>query len=203
VPFEIDKNETLLLVEDNADLRIFLTGQLVAHYRVEIASNGKEGLEKIRSVMPDFILSDLMMPEMDGIELLKEVRRDARTCHIPFVLLSAKHAVETQIEGLSYGADYYITKPFEPAFLLAAIHSLLQKRRSYFKQVTERNTPVVQVSEVQIDDKDKKFLETVVEVVEQHMNQSDFNIDLIAEQLNLARNTFYKKFKSLTNMAPG
>lgn len=202
VSFEIDKNETLLLVEDNADLRIFLTGQLIAHYRVEIATNGKEGLEKIRSVMPDFILSDLMMPEMDGIELLKEVRRDARTCHIPFVLLSAKHAVETQIEGLSYGADYYITKPFEPAFLLAAIHSLLQKRRSYFEQVTERNTAVVQVSEVQIDDKDKKFLETVVEVVEQHMNQSDFNIDLIAEQLNLARNTFYKKFKSLTNMAP-
>ncbi len=202
VSFDKDKNETLLLVEDNADLRIFLQGQLDAHYRVEIATNGKEGLEKIHSIMPDFILSDLMMPEMDGIEMLKEVRQDGRTCHIPFILLSAKHAVETQIEGLSYGADYYITKPFEPAFLLTAIHSLLQKRRSYFKQVTERNAPVIQVSEVQIDDKDKKFLDTVVEVVEQHMYQSDFNIDLIAEQLNLARNTFYKKFKSLTNMAP-
>ncbi|WP_313265950.1 two-component regulator propeller domain-containing protein [Sphingobacterium sp.] len=202
VSFHKGKNETLLLVEDNADLRIFLKGQLDAHYRVEIATNGKEGLEKIHSIMPDFILSDLMMPEMDGIEMLKEVRRDARVCHIPFVLLSAKHAVETQIEGLSYGADYYITKPFEPAFLLTAIHSLLQKRRSYFEQVTERNAPIIQVSEVQIDDRDKKFLDTVVEVVEQHMNQSDFNIDLIAEQLNLARNTFYKKFKSLTNMAP-
>lgn len=202
VSFDKDKNETLLLVEDNADLRIFLQGQLDAHYRVEIATNGKEGLEKIHSIMPDFILSDLMMPEMDGIEMLKEVRQDGRTCHIPFILLSAKHAVETQIEGLSYGADYYITKPFEPAFLLTAIHSLLQKRRSYFKQVTERNAPVIQVSEVQIDDKDKKFLDTVVKVVEQHMYQSDFNIDLIAEQLNLARNTFYKKFKSLTNMAP-
>ncbi|MGJ1194120.1 two-component regulator propeller domain-containing protein [Sphingobacterium siyangense] len=202
VSFDTDKNETLLLVEDNADLRIFLKGQLDAHYHVEIATNGKEGLEKIHSMMPDFILSDLMMPVMDGIEMLKEVRRDARVCHIPFVLLSAKHAVETQIEGLHYGADYYITKPFEPAFLLTAIHNLLQKRRSYFKQVTERNAPVIQVSEVQIDDKDKKFLDTVVEVVEQHMNQSDFNIDLIAEQLNLARNTFYKKFKSLANIAP-
>ncbi|PUV26451.1 hybrid sensor histidine kinase/response regulator transcription factor [Sphingobacterium athyrii] len=197
-----ERKETLLVVEDNADLRLFLKEQLSSYYHVEVATNGSEALEQIRSMVPDFILSDLMMPQMDGIGLLKEVRQDVRICHIPFVLLSAKHAVETQIEGLSYGADYYITKPFDPAFLLTAIATLLQKRRTYFEQMSGRKKAVVQASDVQIDDKDKKFLETVVEVVERYMNQSDFNIDLIAEQLNLSRNTFYKKFKSLTNMAP-
>ncbi|MDM1292704.1 response regulator [Sphingobacterium sp. N143] len=197
-----EQQETLLLVEDNADLRLFLQEQLTPYYHVEVAADGCEGLEKTRAILPDFILSDLMMPQMDGIEMLKEVRSDARLCHIPFVLLSAKHAIETQIEGLGYGADYYITKPFEPAFLLTAIANLLQKRKSYFEQVSGQHVPTILATEVQIDDRDKKFLETVVTVVDQHMNQSDFNIDLIAEQLNLARNTFYKKFKSLTDMAP-
>ena len=196
-------DEVVLLVEDNVELRNFLASQLSSIYRVEVAANGKEGWELAQMLVPDLILSDVMMPEMNGIEMLDKLKNQTTTSHIPVVLLSAKHAIEHQIEGLRYGADYYITKPFNNEFLLTAIAGLINRRRQLFGLLVERKSPVVQEGTVGvITEKDKAFLEKVIEIVEQQMENSEFNIDAVAVTLGMGRSTFYRKFRSLTNQAP-
>jgi len=193
----------LLLVEDNDDLRNFLTVQLSRFYQVETAGDGAEGFQKAQQLMPDLILSDVMMPVMDGIAMLDQLKKDTATSHIPVVLLSAKFSIEDQINGLEYGADYYITKPFNNEFLLAAIAALIQQRRRIFNNLIEkRQLPLLQPSEIVITDKDKLFMEKVIEIVEQNMESTDFNIDSVAETIGMGRSTFYRKFKSLTDLAP-
>ncbi|HSC54045.1 MAG TPA: two-component regulator propeller domain-containing protein [Phnomibacter sp.] len=194
----------LLLVEDNDDLRGFISRQLSEHYRVEVAGNGEEGLQKAIAVIPDLIVSDIMMPVMDGIQMLEKIRNDIHTSHIPVVLLSAKHSIESQIEGLKYGADYYITKPFHNEFLLASINNLLQQRRKLFDALLEKKQPAVELmpSGIVITSRDESFLKEVIRVVEEKMEDVDFNIETVASSLNMGHHTFYKKFKSLTNMNP-
>jgi len=196
-------DEVVLLVEDNLELRNFLASQLSSIYRVEVAANGKEGWEKALELVPDLILSDVMMPEMNGIELLDKLKNHTSTSHIPVVLLSAKHAVEHQIEGLRYGADYYITKPFNNEFLLTAIAGLIKRRRQLFGLLLEKQAPTVREgARAVITEKDRAFLEKVIDIVEQQMENSEFNIDSVAITLGMGRSTFYRKFRSLTNQAP-
>ncbi|MEI6948377.1 two-component regulator propeller domain-containing protein [Paraflavisolibacter sp. H34] len=193
----------VLLVEDNDELRSFLKGQLGEVYRVEAAANGAEGWQKARELMPDLIVSDIMMPVMDGIQLLDKVRNDRETSHIPVVLLSAKYAVESQVEGLKYGADYYITKPFENEFLLACIDNLLRQRKSLFEALVEKKKTVPLSPEpIVVTSKDEAFLKDVIRVVEEKMADAEFNIETVAETVGMSRTTFYKKFKSLTNLTP-
>src|SRR6185437_9477255 len=123
----------VLLVEDNDELRSFIEGQLNKHYRVVTAGDGEEGLQKANDLAPDLIVSDIMMPKMDGIQLLDRIKNDENTSHIPVVLLSAKYSIESQIEGLRYGADYYITKPFNNEFLIASINNLIHQRKKLFE----------------------------------------------------------------------
>lgn len=198
-----DKVARLLLVEDNADLRTFLTGQLSRIYKVETACDGLEGLEKAQKLMPDLILSDVMMPQMGGIEMLDQLKNDVSTSHIPVVLLSAKFSIENQIEGLHYGADYYIAKPFNNDFLMAAIAGLIKQRKSLFASLVEKKEQtLIQPSAIVVTDKDKVFMEKVIRIVEQNMENTEFNIDSVAETIGLGRSTFYRKFKSLTDLAP-
>jgi len=193
----------LLLVEDNDDLRDFLTAQLSRFYQVETAADGAEGLLKAQKLMPDLIVSDVMMPVMSGIDMLDRLKNDLATSHIPVVLLSAKFSIEDQIKGLQYGADYYITKPFNNEFLMAAIAGLIkQRRRAFVDLVEKKQLPPLQPSDIVITDKDKLFMEKVIEIVEQNMEKTDFNIDSVAEAIGMGRSTFYRKFKSLTDFAP-
>jgi signal transduction histidine kinase/DNA-binding response OmpR family regulator len=193
----------VLLVEDNDDLRAFIKGQLGEFYRVEVARNGQEGLERAISLIPDLIVSDIMMPIMDGIQMLDKVRSEVNTSHIPVVLLSAKYSVESQIEGLKYGADYYITKPFNNEFLIASIDNLLRQRKKLFETFVEKKKSVELSPEpIVITSKDETFLKEVIKVVEEKMTDVDFNIDVVAESMAMSRTTFYKKFKSLTQLAP-
>lgn len=199
-----EQTPLVLLVEDNNELRNFLTGQLGEFYRVEVAANGKEGLEKAIALIPDLIVSDIMMPVMDGIQMLNEIKNDVNTSHIPVVLLSAKYSIESQIEGLQYGADYYITKPFNNSFLIASIDNLIRQRRRLFESLVEKKT-VLELSPsepVIITSKDETFLKDVIRIVEDNMGNYDFNIDAVAEGMAMSRTTFYKKFKSLTNLTP-
>lgn len=193
----------VLLVEDNDDLRAFLSVQLSEHYRVEVACDGEEGWKKACQLIPDLVLSDVMMPKLDGIGMLDRLKNNLNTSHIPVVLLSAKFAIESQIEGLRYGADYYITKPFHNDFLLAAIENLLKRRKKQFESLlTEKRTIELHPAEIVITSQDEIFLKKIISIVEDRMADPEFNIDAVAESLNMGRSTFYKKFKSLTNLAP-
>lgn len=194
----------VLLVEDNDELRSFIQGELSEHYRVATAGNGEEGLQKANDLAPDLIVSDIVMPRMGGIEMLDKIKNDENTSHIPVVLLSAKCSVESHIEGLKYGADYYITKPFNTEFLVASIHNLIQQRKKLFEALVARKRSNALTREpIVITSKDETFLKRVIKVVEDKMADTDFNIDVIAESLAMSQKTFYRKFKSLTGLAPG
>jgi signal transduction histidine kinase/ligand-binding sensor domain-containing protein/DNA-binding response OmpR family regulator len=193
----------VLLVEDNDELRTFIKTQLSGYYRVETARDGEEGLQKAIALVPDLIVSDIMMPKMDGLQMLDKIKTDINTSHIPVVLLSARYSIESQIEGLRYGADHYITKPFNNEFLIASIDNLLQQRKKLFDALVEKKK-VVELSPepVVITSKDESFLKEVIKVVEAKMEDPDFNIDTVAETMAFSRTNFYKKFKSLTTLTP-
>lgn len=193
----------LLVVEDNADLQAFLKAQLNTIYRVETADNGEEGLAKAIELQPDLVLSDIMMPKMNGIEMLDKLKNNLATSHIPVILLTAKSAIESQIEGLDYGADYYITKPFRHDFLVAAIRNLISQRKKILNSLLEgKKTVQLEPGEVTITSRDEAFLQQIVAIVEEKMTDIDFNIDTVAETVAMGRTTFYRKFKGLTGLAP-
>lgn len=199
----LNENQSrLLIVEDNADLLAFLTAQLRNQYHIVQAGNGHEGLKAALDHPPELIISDVMMPGMDGIELVRQLRNATETSHIPIILLSAKHAVETQIQGLEYGADYYITKPFHLDFLQASIENLLKKRKQLFDNMLDQREWTRSEEDLVITANDREFLSNVIAIVDEKMEYADLNIDEIADALHLGRNTFYKKFKSLTNITP-
>lgn len=193
----------VLIVEDNHELRGFLKSQLQPFYRILEAENGKEGLEIATNKLPDLIISDIMMPQMDGIELLDALKNATETSHIPVILLTAKSSVESKIEGLNYGADYYITKPFDTDFLLASIENLIKQRRKIFERLqTDVKTIALEPGEIVITTKDQQFLKDIIAIVENGLTDPKFNIDVIAKTLNMSRVTFNRKFKSLANMTP-
>ena len=151
--------------------------------------------------MPDLILSDIMMPVVDGIQLLDKIKNDINTSHIPVVLLSAKHSIESRIEGLRYGADCYITKPFHNEFLIASIDNLLKQRKKMFETLMSKK-PATELSPspIVVTSGDELFLKDVIKVVEEKMTDPGFNMEAVAESLNMSRSAFYKKFKSLTGL---
>jgi ligand-binding sensor domain-containing protein/signal transduction histidine kinase/AraC-like DNA-binding protein len=193
----------LLLVDDNTELRTFLSGQLEDGYRVMEAKDGKKALQICLEFNPDLVLSDVMMPEMDGIQMLDQLKNNILTSHIPVILLTAKSSIENQVAGLKYGADYYITKPFHIDFIRAAIDSLLNQRKKLFESfLADKKTISLGPSEIMITSKDEVFLKEIISIVEKGMTDPDFSIDEVAESAAMGRTTFYKKFKSLTNLAP-
>jgi signal transduction histidine kinase/ligand-binding sensor domain-containing protein/DNA-binding response OmpR family regulator len=193
----------VLIVEDNTDLRRFLCNQLSVSYKVIEAADGAEGLKAAMDSLPDLIISDVMMPNMDGIEMLDQLKNNIVTSHIPVILLTAKSSIDNQIEGLKYGADFYITKPFHTDFILACVESLIKKRKQLFEQLLG-NKSLVQLSpgEIFITSKDEQLLKETIRIVEEGMVDPDFNIDSVAVSVGLGRTTFYKKLKSLTGLAP-
>jgi signal transduction histidine kinase/ligand-binding sensor domain-containing protein/DNA-binding response OmpR family regulator len=191
----------VLLVEDNDELRLFLSSQLSEFYRVEVAGNGEEGFKKAVQLIPDLILSDIMMPVMDGIQMLDKIKNDINTSHIPVVLLSARYSIESRIEGLRYGADCYITKPFHNEFLMASIDNLLRQRKKLFNSlVNKKPATELSPSPIVVTSGDETFLKEVIRVVEEKMTDPGFNMETVAESMNMSRSAFYKKFKSLTGL---
>ena len=193
----------LLLVEDNTDLRSFLKIQLGGLFTVETAQNGEEGLNKAKTLLPDLILSDVMMPVMSGIKMLEKLKKDPATSHIPVVLLSAKFSEESQIEGLNYGADFYIGKPFSNEFLMAALNNLVTRRKKLFESLLKNKNDIdIQPQPIVITSHDELFLQNVIKIVEEKMADTEFNIDVVADSVHMSRSAFYKKLKSLTSFSP-
>lgn len=206
---EFPQRETVLIVEDDSDLRQFIRTILEAHYNILEAANGKEGYESAVNNLPEFILSDIMMPEMDGVELLQSIRSNNQTSHIPFILLTAKTDIESKLSGLDYGADDYITKPFSVKYLRARIDNIIGQRKRLYESYSigqqptsptpQENKPLV---EHQITQQDELFIRRVKEITEKNIDNSDFLIDNLVAELAMSRTVFFKKLKSLTGLAP-
>ena len=191
----------ILIVEDNDSLRNMLIGIFETFYTVVIATNGKEGLEKIRSEMPDIVLSDIVMPEMSGTELCQILKKDFAICHIPVVLLTAKTAIEYNMEGLRMGADDYITKPFNINLLLSRCNNLVNNRimlQEKFSQQPQTNMQILATNAM-----DKKFLDKAMEIFEKEIENADFNVDQWAIKMGIARTKLFTKLKAISGQTPG
>lgn len=198
--------QKILLVEDNRELRIFMYNSLIDTYYVVEADDGAEALEKIRSEMPDIIVTDLMMPRMDGIELIDKVRHDFTMSHIPIVMLTARHSPDDRVKAMEFGADGYITKPFSIELLLARIDNLLTQRRKLFEKFSAQSArnKVVElvVEDVVVTDRDEEFMKEVMSWLGENIENSELTIDQLASHLGLGRTTMYNKLKSLTGKSP-
>ncbi|SDK98468.1 Signal transduction histidine kinase [Catalinimonas alkaloidigena] len=195
----------LLIVEDNTEVRRYIRESFDTLYRVEEAVHGQEGLNKAIQLVPDLIISDLMMPRMDGIELCRRLKTDERTSHIPVVLLTARASVESRLDGLETGADDYITKPFHPQELRVRVRNLVESRRKlrerFGKEVVKREVKL-EPSEIAVTSSDERFLQNAIGVVEKHMGNPDFAVDTFEQEMALSKMQLYRKLKALTNQSP-
>ncbi|GGF22076.1 hybrid sensor histidine kinase/response regulator [Flavobacterium limi] len=195
----------ILIVEDDVKLRKFITNILESDYQVLEAENGKIGYQMIMDENPDFIISDIMMPEMNGIELLKKIRTNIETSHVPVILLTAKTTIESQLEGLTYGADDYITKPFSVSYLKARIENLLNQRKrlqEIFGAIEETEFKEFNPKPHLISDQDEEIMLKVIQIIEENIDNNDFSVEDLGSFVGLNRTTFYYKIKSLTGYSP-
>ena len=199
---------TLVLAEDNSDLRRMLQLQLSHSYHVVTATDGADALEKILDVHPDLIITDLMMPRMDGVELLKRVRRDFSVSHVPVIVLTAKNGDDDMMKAIATGANAFITKPFSHEMLATRIQQLLREQsifqRKMVLQAKNSAEPTAKGNgyEDHLAKKDLQFVDRIRTIIEENLRNNDFNIDTIAEGVGLSRSAFFKKLKSLTGLAP-
>lgn len=194
------KKKTILIVEDNEDLRFYLKDNLKAQYHVEEAVNGKDGWEKIKLLNPDLVVSDIMMPLMDGVELARKIKTETLTAHIPVILLTAMGSEEKQLEGLKVGVNDYITKPFTFEILASRIRNLLAQQMLLQKRF--RTQIEVNPSEVTVTSVDEKFLQQALELVEKHMDNPEFSVEDFSRDMFMNRVTLYRKIHSLTGKSP-
>jgi ligand-binding sensor domain-containing protein/signal transduction histidine kinase/DNA-binding response OmpR family regulator len=193
-----DKEKLILLVvEDNAEVLLFIASHFENEFEIHTASNGVIGLEKAVEIVPDMIISDVMMPEMDGITLCSKLKSDTRTSHVPVILLTARTPLIFNIEGLETGADDYITKPFNLTILEARVWNLLDSRQKlrdrYRKEIT------LQPKNVAITSPDEKFLERVMNFIEKNISEPSLSVEELGKEAGMSRVTLYRKIKALTN----
>jgi len=190
----------LLIVEDNSDVRAYIRGHLEESYRISEAVNGNDGIDKALEYIPDLIVSDVMMPEMDGFELCGEIKKDKRTSHIPLILLTAKAASEDKIEGLQTGADDYIMKPFDVKELQVRVKNLIEQRKKLRERFNKEATiPTQKGKYSQIDE---EFLKKTMDVIKKHISEPEFNLDDFGKETGMSRTQLHRKVRALTNYSP-
>ena len=196
----------ILIVDDNPDIRNYLHRMLGGEYHVRMAADGSEGLEKAVKYIPDLIISDVMMPRIDGVEYCRRLKQGVETCHIPVILLTACALDEQCVDGLQSGADAYVTKPFSSVVLLATVRSLLENRaklRQYYAgQEIPDNDTTPAGRQNGISRLDRKFLDRVHTFVESRLDDSGIGVDEIAREIGMSRAQFYRKLKALTDCSP-
>ncbi|MBB6462283.1 hybrid sensor histidine kinase/response regulator transcription factor [Flammeovirga kamogawensis] len=190
--------EKILVVEDDRDMQSFLVHCLEETYHVITANNGKEGWDKAKKEMPDLILSDVMMPEMDGIEFCTKAKSDLLTNHIPFVLLTAKGGIDNKKDGIEHGADDYIAKPFNVDYLRVRVNNILTQREKLRESF--RREMKTQPNEVVVPSFEEKFLDEVMQEIEKNMDNSEFNVKILGEKIGMGQTNLYRKIKSMTGM---
>jgi len=194
------RQEIILLVEDSEDARYFIRESLEPEYRVVEAVDGSEGIARAVEIVPDLIISDIMMPEVDGYELCRVLKRDVRTSHIPIVLLTAKVSEESIIQGLETGADDYITKPFNTKILHARLKNLIHLR-SHLHKSRDREMALLpgKISESEID---REFMKELNAIIEKNLSDPEFNVDRLAKKLYMSRLTLYRKILAISGETP-
>lgn len=194
-----EEKTIVLIVEDSADVRAYIREYLAQEYSVIDASEGAEGLEKARATIPDLVVSDVMMPLMDGYELCRELKRDERTSHIPVILLTARAGSEDKVEGLEVGADEYLTKPFDAKELLARIRNLIEGRRKLREKFSK--TVLLKPGEIAVTSMDDAFLRKAIDVVEKCMGDEHFSVEQFSYEMAMSRMQLHRKLRALTNQS--
>lgn len=194
------KDKTLLIVEDYADLRKFLIEIFQKKYNILEASNGREGLEKVHKHGPDLIITDVMMPDVDGLELTKSIKKNLSTNHIPVIMLTAKNTMDSEIKGLKTGADYYISKPFNVDQLQLVVNNIIENRKKLHNKYAGVKMP--DPKEVEIVSVDEKFMTKVAEVIEENIAEPEFSVEKLASETGLSSVHLYRKLKALSGMTP-
>jgi len=209
IPLIISENEgkaaisgrpVLLIAEDNDDLRFYLKDNLMEQYEILEAFNGEIALKIIQKYTPDLIISDVMMPGMDGIELCRRVKTDRTICHIPLILLTAKSSEQQQLEGIETGADDYITKPFNFQILEAKISNFINLRRNM--RMVFKNKLQIEPRDITVTSLDEQFIQKVLDLVEKNMSSTDYSIETMSHDLGMSRTLLYKKILALTGKPP-
>jgi two-component system, cell cycle response regulator len=200
IKYKLNMQPVILLVEDNKDILDFIESNLNDLYTVKKTINGKAALEVLRNEVVDLIVSDVMMPVMDGFELCSIIKLDVELSHLPVVLLTAKNTLHAKLEGLELGADVYIEKPFSPRHLKMQIASLLANRnklKEYFV-----NSPLTHLKTIAHTKSDERFLETINQVIVEHLQDMELDVDRLAKYMNMSRPTFYRKINSISDLTP-
>ena len=199
IPTSTGKNK-ILIIEDHKDIRLYMKILFSPHYTLIMAENGEEGIRMARKEMPDIIISDVMMPGLNGFECTKILKEDIKTCHIPIILLTALVGDTNMVKGLEVGADDYILKPFNPDILLSKVKRLIENRlhlkQTYMKLMMANNTTDANLEDEQKED---PFIRQIFDIVEKNLQNSDFNVKRLAEMLNMSQPTLYRRVKMLTN----
>jgi DNA-binding response OmpR family regulator len=190
----------LLVIDDNTDFRGFIAAELAGTYRVLTAANGEEGWQLVQQELPEVVISDVMMPIMDGYALTERIKTNLSTNHIAVILLTAKAAQESKVAGLGQGADDYLTKPFHLPELRLRLRNLLdhqQKLRQYYQQHLSSPQGTIPVETVQ-----DKFLQMLYQAIDAQLDNSDFDVDALAAAMAMSRRTLYRKLSGVTGLTP-
>ena len=198
-PHQTDKPE-VLIIDDNIDIRTYLRSVLSEKYNVSEASDGKVGLELARKIVPDIVLSDIMMPVMDGLEFCQQLKTDKAISHIPVILLTARSLDEQRVEGYEHGADAYISKPFSLRLLLSRIDNLIESRKK-LNQTWSKGVEDDEIGNLS-NEIDKSFLKQLRKIIQENLSNSDLSVEQIGDEIGLSRVQLYRKVKSLTGYSP-
>ncbi len=190
----------ILVVEDDPEMQSFISSQLGDAYSVMNASNGKEALKILSENTISLVVSDVMMPEMNGFELCRTLKTNIEYSHIPIILLTAKATIQSKIEGIELGADDYIEKPFSTEYLLARIANLLSNQEKLRQAFT--SSPFVNAQTIALTKADEAFLEKLTEVIKSNISEPEFNVDILAEKMNMSRSSLHRKIKGIAQITP-
>ena len=191
----------VLIVEDNIDLQQFISDTLRPYFQIQVAANGKAALAMAIEIVPDCIVSDVMMPEMDGIEFCNRARKEPATSHIPFILLTAKASMQSRIEGLQEGADDYLVKPFEGKELIIRIQNLIEQRK-LLREKYSRQVLMLKPENIKTPSLDQQFIQQVRNQIEINLDKELFGVSELAASVHLSRSQLHRKLRSLTGQAP-
>jgi signal transduction histidine kinase/ligand-binding sensor domain-containing protein/DNA-binding response OmpR family regulator len=190
----------LLIVEDNDDVKAFIKQAFEVEYQVVTASNGVEGLEIAINKIPDLIISDVLMPEMDGMEFCRKIKTDEKTCHIPLILLTARTSLVYRTDGLETGADDYITKPFNTKILTLKVRNLIRLKKNLSQRFG--NKKFLSPKDIATNSVDEQFLSKIIDIINGNMHDSGFKVEDFGRELGMSRMQLYRKLKSLTGLSP-
>ena len=198
---ETNQKPVILFVDDSQDLRIYVSDLLKTDYKVLLAENGKSGIVIALNSIPDLIISDIMMPEMDGIEFCNQIKADWQTCHIPVILLTARATADSKIEGLETGADDYLTKPFNYDELSVRIKNLIEQR----KRLREKFSKDININPELLtgNSTGNDFMKKVINIAENNLNDSGFNSEILAKELFVSRRQLHRKLLAVAGQGPG